>query len=57
MTFDTQRERGHGMSKGNRWRLRPVGDMSEGDEGEIQGERVRETREKGLILQGDICLY
>lgn len=44
------------MSKGNRWRLRPE-ETSEGDEGDIQGERVRETREKGSILQGDIRLY
>lgn len=42
------------MSKGNRWRLRPVGDVSEGGDGEIQEERARE---KDSILQGGICLY
>lgn len=30
------------MSKGNRWRLRPVGDMSEGDEGEKKVQSYRE---------------
>lgn len=34
-----------------------MGDVSEGDDGEIQEERARETREKDSILQGGICLY
>ncbi len=53
----TRREReGHGMSKGNRWRLWPVGDVS-GGMMERYRRREREKREKKTQSYREVSVF